>query len=103
MRKFLLLAAVLALVPTAAPAATEWEANFRRCEIDKWFTRGEDAYEFNAEGRILVTITPKDIVAIERGTAVLKRCSKFWACVRDRDAGRRKHCYLPRRRSERRN
>ena len=95
MKKFLL-AAVLAVAPTAATAATEWEANFRRCEIDKWFTRGEDAYEFSAEGKVLVSIKPADVPAIERGIAILKRCNKFWTCVRERDAGKKKRCYLPR-------
>jgi len=95
MRKSLLLAAVLALAPTAALAAEPWEANFRRCEIDKWFTRGEDAFEFSAEGKVLVSIKPEDVAEIEKGIAVLKRCSKFWACVRERDAGRKRHCYLP--------
>jgi hypothetical protein len=65
--KKLLLAAALAVVPTAATAPTEWTANFRRCEIDKWFTRGEDAYEFDGEGRLLVSIKPADVPAIERG------------------------------------
>ena len=95
MRKSLLLAAVLALVSTPALAATKWEANSRRCEIDKWFTKGEDAFDFDAEGRVLVTIKPEDVPAIEKGIALLKHCSKFWACVRERDAGRRRHCYLP--------
>jgi hypothetical protein len=94
--KKLLLAAVLVVASTPATAATEWEANFRRCEIDKWFTRGEDAYEFDGEGRLLVSIKPADVPAIEEGIRVLKRCHKFWTCVRERDAGKRKHCYLPR-------
>jgi len=95
MRKLLLPAAVLALTLTPALAATEWEANFRRCEMDKWFYRNVDAYEFTAEGSLLVSITPDDIPAIEKGLAVLKRCSKFWTCVAERNIGRRKHCYLP--------
>jgi hypothetical protein len=99
MRKSLLLAAVVvALAPTAAPAATEWQASFRRCAVDKWFTKNEDAFEFTAEGRVLVSITPADVVAVEKGIAVLKKCNKFWACVRERDAGRKRHCYLPKRR-----
>jgi hypothetical protein len=95
MRKFLLLAAALTLVPTAARTATEWEANSRRCEIDRWYTKGEDAFDFNAEGRVLVTIKPAEIAALEREIALIKHCAKFWSCVRERDAGRRKHCYLP--------
>jgi hypothetical protein len=95
MRKSLLLAAVLALVPTAALAAEPWQANSRRCEIDKWFTKGEDAFEFDAEGRVLVVIKPEDIVQIKKGIALLGHCSKFWACVREREAGRKRHCYLP--------
>jgi hypothetical protein len=98
MRKSLLLAAALAVASTAALAATEWEASFRRCEIDKWFTKGEDAFEFTGEGRVLVSITPADVPAIEKGIAVLKKCNKFWACVREREAGKRRHCYLPKRR-----
>jgi hypothetical protein len=96
MKRFLAVALVLLASADPAPAATAWEANSRRCEIDKWFTRGEDAFEFDAEGRVLVSIKPEDVPAIEKGIALLKHCSKFWTCVRERDAGRRRHCYLPR-------
>jgi len=97
MRKFLAVALVLvATVATPAPAATEWKASFRRCEIDKWFYRNVDAYEFTAEGSLLVSIKPADIGAIERGLAVLKKCSKFWTCVRERNAGAKKVCRIPR-------
>ena len=95
MRKSLLLAAVLALVSTPALAATKWEANSRRCEIDKWFTKGEDAFDFDAEGRVLVVIKPEEIASLEREIALLKHCSKFWSCVKRRDTGKVKHCYLP--------
>jgi hypothetical protein len=95
MRKSLLLAAVLALVPTAALAATEWEANSRRCTIDRWYTKGEDAFDFDAEGRVLVVIKPEEIASLEREIALLKHCSKFWSCVKRRDTGKVKHCYLP--------
>ena len=80
-----------------ASGGTEWEANVRRCEMDKWFYRGKDAYEFSAEGAVLVSITPADVTAIEKGLEVLKKCDKFWTCVRERNAGSKKHCYLPRR------
>ena len=96
MRRFLAVALALAAIAGPAVAAEPWEANSRRCEIDKWFTRGEDAFEFDAEGRVLVSIKPEDVPAIEKGIALLKHCSKFWTCVRERDAGRRRHCYLPR-------
>ena len=96
MRKFFAVVLALAAIANPAPAATEWEANSRRCAIDKWFSRDVDAYEFTAEGKVLVVITPKDVPAIEEGIKVLKRCDKFWSCVRERDAGRRRHCYLPR-------
>jgi hypothetical protein len=92
------LAVALALVATVAPApaAEPWEANSRRCEIDKWFTKGEDAFEFNAEGKLLVSIKPADVPAIERGIAILKTCARFWSCVRARDAGAKKRCRIPR-------
>ena len=95
MRKFFAVALALVAIVSPAIAAEPWEANSRRCEIDKWFTKGEDAFDFDAEGRVLVTIKPEDVPAIEKGIALLKYCSKFWACVRERDAGRRRHCYLP--------
>ena len=97
MRKSLLLATVLALAPTAATAATEWEANFRRCEMDKWFYRDKDVYEFSAEGSLLVTITPADVPALEKGIALLKRCDRFWRCVRarDNDVGKKRVCRIP--------
>ena len=96
MKRFLAVALVLLASADPAPAATAWEANSRRCEIDKWFTRGEDAFDFDAEGRVLVVIKPEEIASLEREIALLKHCSKFWTCVRERDAGRRRHCYLPR-------
>jgi hypothetical protein len=88
---------VVVLASTATLAATPWEANFRRCEMDKWFTKDEDAFEFTGEGRVLVSIKPEDVAAIEKGIAVLKKCSKFWMCVNERESGKKRHCYLPRR------
>jgi len=84
-------------VEQPASGGTEWKANFRRCEMDKWFYRNKDAYEFSEVGSLLVSIKPEDIPAIEKGIAILKKCSKFWTCVRERDAGKKRHCYLPRR------
>jgi hypothetical protein len=95
MRKFPLLAAILILTLTPALAATEWEANSRRCAIDKWFSRDVDAYEFTAEGKVLVSIKPADIPAIERGIAILRHCDRFWRCVRERDAGKIRRCRIP--------
>jgi hypothetical protein len=94
MRKFLLLAAALALAPTAAPASTQWEANSRRCAIDRWFTKGEGAFEYDT-GRVLVVISPEDIPALEKGIALLKHCDKFWSCVRKRSAGEKRRCRIP--------
>jgi hypothetical protein len=92
--KKLLLAGALAVVPTVTSAATEWEANSRRCTLDRWYTKGEDAYEFDGD-KLLITITPKDIPAIEKGIALLRVCDKFWACIRERDAGKKKRCHIP--------
>jgi len=90
------LAIAIALIVTilSARAATTWEANSRRCEIDKWYTKGEDAFEFDT-GRVLVSIKPEEIAALEREIAVIKHCSKFWSCVRERDAGKKRVCRLP--------
>jgi len=93
--KKLLAVFLLTLAATPASAATDWEASFRRCEMDKWFYRNQDAYEFTAEGSLLISITPADVPAIERGLAVLKQCDKFWTCVRERNAGAKKHCRMP--------
>jgi len=95
-----LLAALLlaaAAVTTAGPAtaSTEWEANFRRCEMDKWFSRDVDAYEFTAEGKVLVSIKPEELPAIEKGIAILKKCNKFWTCVREREDGARSTATCP--------
>jgi hypothetical protein len=96
MRKFFAVALALTAIAGPAVAATEWEANSRRCAIDKWFSRDVDAYEFTAEGKVLVVIEPKDIPALEKAIALLKACSRFWSCVDERDAGAKKRCHIPR-------
>ena len=94
----LLLASVAALSVLGASAAhadEKWEADFRKCEITKFFSVGTDegqAFDVG-NGQISVSIGPDDIRDIEKGLAVLKKCKAFWQCVVDRDAGKVKHCY----------
>ena len=93
--RLLFVFALLVAVADPTVAAESWEACFRKCDIGKSFARNEVIVAEDGSA-VFVTITPKDILAIERGIAVLKKCRKFWACVNDRYAGKRKHCYLPR-------
>jgi hypothetical protein len=69
-----------------------WEASFRKCDIGKTFAKDETIAAYDGS-TVFVTITSADIKAIEKGIAILKKCSKFWACVGDREAGKVKHCY----------
>ena len=92
MRKFF--AVALVLLATEALAAASWEASFRKCDIGKSFAKDEIIAAEDGSA-VFVTILPADIPAIEGGIRVLKKCSKFWACVNERRAGRRKHCNLP--------
>jgi len=94
--KALVVALLLALASAAAPvqAAEQWEASFRKCDIGKSFAK-DDTIVSEDGSQIFVTITPADIPAIEKGLKVLKQCDKFWKCVEQREAGKVKHCYMP--------
>src|SRR5262249_35389210 len=99
MRKFF---AVALVVAASAPALAEsevgfpeWEASFRKCDIGKQFRKDETITTIEGD-LVFVTITPADIPAIERGIAILKKCNKFWTCVRERNAGKKRRCRLPR-------
>ena len=93
--RLLFVFALLVAVADPTLAAESWEASFRKCDLGKSFARDE-VIAAEDGGSVFVTITPADIPAIEEGLRVLKRCHKFWTCVDERAAGRRKHCYLPR-------
>jgi hypothetical protein len=96
MRKFF--AVALVLVATADPTlagSDKWEASFRKCDIGKSFSRDEVITAEDGSA-VFVVITPEDIGAIEKGLRVLRQCKKFWKCVDERYAGRRKRCFMPR-------
>jgi len=91
--KKLIAALLLAAAVTGARAdVPQWEASFRKCDIGKSFAK-DDTLQPPDGSQVFVTITPADVPAIERGLAILKRCDKLWTCVRDRNAGKVKHCY----------
>jgi hypothetical protein len=89
---------VVRAVPPTPPLTAEekkWRADFRKCEIRRLFSIGDDegqAFDVGG-GQISVSIGPDDIREIEKGLAVLKKCNAFYQCVVDRDAGKVKHCY----------
>ena len=72
MRKFFAVALALTAIAGPAVAATEWEANSRRCAIDKWFSRDVDAYEFTAEGKVLVVVEAPNLASREQADAVMR-------------------------------
>jgi hypothetical protein len=47
------------------------------------------------EKAVKVFIDSRHIDELETALAFLKKCHKFWTCVAERDAGKRKHCYMP--------
>jgi hypothetical protein len=96
----LALAFALVLLPSAAHAVEKWEENFRRCEVAKRFSQGEvtepGKFFLTPEGNAVVTLHLDELLELQRSIAFLKKCEKFWQCVEDRDAGKKKHCYYPR-------
>jgi hypothetical protein len=67
------------MVVTAAHAEddneTNWEGNFRRCQIEKWIIPGQGL------ARQIVEITPADLPNMQKWITFLKLCDKFWTCV----------------------
>jgi uncharacterized cupredoxin-like copper-binding protein len=92
--KKLLAALLLATAVVSAQATETWEASFRKCDLGKTFAKDDTITAYDGS-TVFVTITPEDIPAIEKGIAVLKQCRKFWTCVSERNAGKMKHCYMP--------
>jgi hypothetical protein len=110
MQKVLLakVAALSVLTASAAHSAEKWEANFRRCQIEKMFLQPTDGRLRSLEKNIgsartemprsremicQISISPDEIRELEEGLAILKKCKAFWQCAADRDAGKVKHCY----------
>jgi hypothetical protein len=82
-----LAALALALVPAtcqaplrSAHAEEKWQLH-RTCSVIN--TKGDD-------GGILEL---DDVLQLQKFIPALKKCSAFWQCVADREAGKVKHCY----------
>jgi hypothetical protein len=78
--------------------AAGWEANFRRCQIEKVFSPDDDnlTSRYGDTDKTLVAIDETEIAELEKGISILKKCHKFWSWVADRDLkGKKVRCYLP--------
>jgi hypothetical protein len=115
MKTFIPCLALLATVTTAAAQnqttkpepANDWEASFRRCTIQKTFAHnrpinmgGDDATSYGESEEVwvqnnaaIVTLSLEDVLRLQKDLPTLKKCTAFWQCVADRDAGKVKHCY----------
>jgi hypothetical protein len=108
MKRLFLPSIVVLLLATGAAHADnrEWESSFRRCEVWKNFThKDEDTRpglalgdrdeiwldEAHTDGKI--TLSMEDIVEFQKHLPLLKKCTAFYQCLRDREAGKVKHCY----------
>jgi hypothetical protein len=74
--------AALFLVTGAAHADTGWILH-RTCTVYKDFDESTDN----------VTLELNDLLELQKFIPILKKCTAFWQCVADREAGKVKHCY----------
>jgi hypothetical protein len=104
------IALALLLMTTSAGADDEgWKYDFRKC----WVTNNIRAEHYKPgvplegvleEGSVTldidgntarIAIDSGEIGNLEKIVTLLKICDKFWTCVRNRDEGKVKHCYVP--------
>ena len=65
----------------------KWVTNCRYPIIEKRHPGGDEQPDW------LMVITPEDLPVLEKEIKELKKCMVFWKCIKDRDAGKVKHCY----------
>jgi hypothetical protein len=46
-----------------------------------------------SEAGVTVTLQLHDVLELQKYLPMLKKCTAFWKCVEDREAGKVKHCY----------
>jgi hypothetical protein len=81
MREYAVVALAAALfLATGAAHADDWHLN-HTCNVIKTF---DDP---------MVFLDLKDIQELQKYIPDLKKCTAFWQCVADREAGKVKHCY----------
>jgi hypothetical protein len=103
-----LLAGVAALflaTGTAHAADQKWEGDFRRCwakttfehspKIDDPLTFG---YYYGVEvdeskTTATVILSLEDVLELQKRLPLLKKCTAFFQCLKDREAGKVKHSY----------
>jgi hypothetical protein len=100
----------LLLMTTSAGADDKgWKYDFRKC----WVTNDIRAEHYKPgvplegvleQGSVSLSIDGNsarieiesgEIGNLEKIVTLLKICDKFWTCVRNRDEGKVKHCYIP--------
>jgi hypothetical protein len=84
--------AVLLLATGTAHADDGWTAH-RTCTVYKNFDESTDSRIFVSGKTVTVTLELSDLLELQKNIPILKRCTAFWQCVADREAGKVKHCY----------
>jgi hypothetical protein len=84
-----------ALAFALVPAACQAPLRTARAEAGWWFHfRSCTAMKVIEDGAPTVTmVNLEDVRALQKIIPDLKRCTAFWQCVEDREAGKVKHCY----------
>jgi hypothetical protein len=91
------IAALLLMIGAAHADSEKWEASFRQCHIQKWFSKEEldgatTAWARETPGGTIV-IRVEEIPDLLKAIREIKKCKAFYQCLEDRDAGKVKHCY----------
>jgi len=78
---------------------SEWTTSFRHCSAEKQFsvngdtTFGENQEVLAREWGATVSLSLEDVLHLQKQLPELKKCTAFWKCVNDREAGKVKHCF----------
>jgi hypothetical protein len=94
MKKLLLTSVAALFLATGAAHATSDPDDV------KWFFSGRNCHirqplEARQEGWDSVAIGLDELLEMQKFIPMLKKCEKFYKCLEKRDAGKVKHCYLP--------
>jgi hypothetical protein len=68
----------------------KWYGDFRHCQAEKYFS---NLYRRPQDGDTEVALGLDDVLELQKLIPLLRKCTAFWQCVADREAGKVKHCY----------
>jgi hypothetical protein len=99
-------AALFLATGTAHADSKKWESSFRRCAVWKTFDHddrdarpgraygdGDEVWTEWPEGQATITLSIEDVLELQKHLPLLKKCGAWFKCLRDREAGKVKHCY----------